>query len=116
MKKLFIPTLIFLLLASADRLPAQTASPTPKSRAVATALDHAEPAVPVEPIAAIVDAFRSNAVVAIGNVEFRGNEQCHAFQMELIRDPRFATAANDILVEFGNSRYQDVLDRFVRGE
>jgi hypothetical protein len=23
---------------------------------------------------------------------------------------------NDIVVEFGNSRYQDVMDRFVRGE
>jgi hypothetical protein len=49
-------------------------------------------------------------------VEFRGNEQSHAFQLELIRDPRFAAVANDILVEFGNSRYQDIMDRFVAGE
>jgi len=116
MKKFFLPTIICLSLACADRLPAQIAPANAKSRTVATAPDHAQPAVPVEPIAAIVDAFRSRAVVAIGNVEFRGNEQCHAFQMELIRDPRFAAVANDILVEFGNSRYQDVVDRFVRGE
>src|SRR5262249_51911639 len=51
-----------------------------------------------------------------GNVEFRGDEQVHAFQVSLVRDPRFTAVANDILVEFGNSRYQDVVDRFVRGE
>ena len=116
MKKSFLATIIFLSLAFADRLPAQIVPATAKSNTVATALDHTEPAVPVEPIAVIVAAFRSNAVVAIGNVEFRGNEQCHAFQMQLIRDLRFAAVTNDILVEFGNSRYQDVVDRFVRGE
>jgi hypothetical protein len=73
-------------------------------------------AAPVEPIPAIVEAFRSHAVVALGNVEFRGNEQAHAFQVSLIRDPRFAAVADDILVEFGNSRYQDVMDRYIRGE
>jgi hypothetical protein len=73
-------------------------------------------AAPVEPISAIVQAFQSHAVVALGNVEFRGNEQAHAFQVVLIRDPRFAAVANDILVEFGNSRYQDFVDRFIRGE
>src|SRR5262245_8701655 len=72
--------------------------------------------VPVEPIAAITEAFRTHEVVALGNVEFRGNEQAHAFQVRLIRDPRFAASANDILVEFGNSGYQDMVDRFVRGE
>ncbi len=73
-------------------------------------------AAPLEPISAIVDAFRSYSVVALGNVEFRGNQPCHAFQLSLIRDPRFTAVANDILVEFGNSRYQELLDRFIRGE
>jgi len=75
-----------------------------------------KPATPVDPIPAIVEAFGSHAVVALGNVEFRGNEQAHAFQVSLIRDPRFTAVANDILVEFGNSRYQDVMDRYIRGE
>ena len=44
------------------------------------------------------------------------NEQTHALRMSLIRDPRFAKVVNDIVVEFGNSRYQDVMDRFVGGE
>src|SRR6266853_569435 len=75
-----------------------------------------KPAVSAEPIAAIVDAFRSHAIVALGNAEFRGNEQCHNFQVSLIRDPRFTASVNDVVVEFGNARYQDVIDRFVRGE
>ncbi len=73
------------------------------------------PAEPVAPISAIIEAFRSHEIVALGNVE-GGNEQSHAFQLALIRDPRFPTVANDILVEFGNALYQDVVDRFVAGE
>ncbi|HEY7474347.1 MAG TPA: hypothetical protein VH679_05010, partial [Vicinamibacterales bacterium] len=45
-----------------------------------------------------------------------GNEQAHRFLLSLIRDPRFAAIVNDIVVEFGSARYQDVIDRFVRGE
>ena len=44
------------------------------------------------------------------------NEQGHAFRLSLIRDPRFATTVNDIVVECGNFRYQDLMDRFVRGD
>jgi hypothetical protein len=72
------------------------------------------PAVPVEPIAAILDAFRSHAVVAIPGPH--GNEQLQAFELSLIRDPRFAAMVNDIVVEDGNARYQDLMDRFVRGD
>src|SRR5215471_6002037 len=89
------------------------------SVAAAATLLHAQTppsARPVEPIAAIMEAFRDHDVVALGNVEFRGNEQSHAFQLSLIRDPRFAAVADDILVEFGNSRYQDIMDRYIRGE
>jgi hypothetical protein len=73
------------------------------------------PAAPVEPIAAIVEAFRSHSIVALGNVE-GGNQQSHAFQLALLRDSRFTAVANVILVEFGNALYQDVIDRFLRGE
>jgi uncharacterized iron-regulated protein len=45
-----------------------------------------------------------------------GNEQGHTFRLALIRDPRFASTVNDIVVEFGSARYQDLMDRFVRGE
>jgi hypothetical protein len=33
-----------------------------------------------------------------------------------IRDARIADIVNDIVVEFGTARYQDVIDRFIRGE
>lgn len=73
------------------------------------------PAVPVEPIAFIIDAFRTYSVVALGEGP-HGNEQGHAFRLSLIRDPRFAATVSDIVVECGNGRHQDVLDRFVRGD
>jgi hypothetical protein len=45
-----------------------------------------------------------------------GNEQGHSFRLSLIRDSRFAGIVDDIVVECGNARYQDLMDRFVRGE
>ena len=74
-----------------------------------------KPALPTDPIRAIVDAFRSHRVVALGEGR-HGNEQGHAFRLALIRDPRFTTVVNDIVVESGTAQYQDVMDRFVRGE
>src|SRR5436190_19923307 len=72
-------------------------------------------AVPVEPIAAILDAFRSHTIVALGEGA-HGNMPGHSFRLSLIRDSRFPDIVNDIVVEFGNARYQVVMDRFVRGE
>jgi len=93
---------MFACLTAAALLRAQAPAPVPAS--------------PVEPIEAIVEAFRSHPIVAIGNVEFRGNEQCQKFRLSLIRDPRFTAVVNDIVVEFGDAQYQEVIDRFVRGE
>ncbi len=73
-----------------------------------------KPAVPVDPIPAIVEAFQSHRVAAISDAH--GNEQAQAFLISLVRDPRFSAVVNDIVVEFGSARYQDVMDRFVRGE
>ena len=38
------------------------------------------------------------------------------FLKSLVHHPRFAGTVNDIVVEFGNARYQDVADRYVFGE
>jgi hypothetical protein len=59
---------------------------------------------PLDAIATILDAFRDHAVVALDEVH--GDERSHAFRLSLIRDARFAATVDDILVEFGNSRYQ----------
>lgn len=72
-------------------------------------------AVPVEPIRAVLEAFRSHTVVALDEGD-HGNEQGHAFRLALIRDPEFATIVNDIVVETGNARYQALMDRFIQGE
>ena len=74
------------------------------------------PAVAIEPIKAILDAFRSHSIVALSEGTTHGDEQSHAFRLALIRDPRFAATVNDIVVESGNALYQDVIDRFVRGD
>jgi hypothetical protein len=71
-------------------------------------------AQPAEPIDAILNAFRTHAIVALG--EDHGNEQQHTFIRALVRDPRFTATVNDIVVEFGNARYQDLIDRFITGE
>ena len=69
---------------------------------------------PQEPIAAIVEAFRTHDLVAVSDPH--GNLQTQLFLRTLITDPRFAAVVNDIVIEVGNARYQDVMDRYIRGE
>ena len=75
----------------------------------------ARPATPLEAIPAILDAFRTYRIVSYPGGHTDGNE-VHAQLRALIRDPRFASTVNDIVVEFGSSRYQDLMDRYVRGD
>jgi hypothetical protein len=70
--------------------------------------------VPVEPITAIVDAFQTHEIVAISDPH--GNVQLQAFLLSLIHDTRFPAAVDDIVVETLSARYQDAIDRFVRGD
>jgi len=71
-------------------------------------------AAPLDAITTILDAFRTHPVV--GLEEDHDDVGSHAFRLSLIRDPRFPLVVNDILVEFGNSLYQDIVDRFIGGE
>jgi hypothetical protein len=72
-------------------------------------------AVRVDPVSTIIDAFATYRVVALGEGP-HGNMQGHAFRLALFRDPRFTAIVNDIVIESGSARYQDFMDRFVRGE
>ena len=72
------------------------------------------PIKPREPIAGILEAFKTRQIVGIPDAH--RNTATHAFLLSLIRDPQFPTVVNDIVVECGNARHQDVADRFVRGE
>jgi hypothetical protein len=80
------------------------------------AAQSARPAVPLQPIDAILDAFRTHAVVALGEGVSHGDEAAYGFRLALLRDRRFVETVNDVVVELGNARYQDLIDRFVRGE
>ena len=82
--------------------------------AVATLAQEPTPAVPRDPVEAILEAFESYPVLALSDAH--GNEQAHAFRLALIRDPRFPLTVDDIVVELGNARYQSVVDRFVQGD
>jgi hypothetical protein len=72
------------------------------------------PAIPDDPTTVVMNAFRTHPIVALGEGQ-HWNLQGHAYRMSLIRDPRLAGAVNDIVVEFGDARYQDVIDRYVAG-
>ena len=86
------------------------------SRAPAGAMQSApaQPATPVDPIAAIIEAFRTHDIVTL--TDPHGNVQVQAFLLSLVRDPRFPEAVNDIVIETASARYQDAIDRFIRGD
>jgi hypothetical protein len=72
------------------------------------------PAAPINALDGLLAAFGTHTIVALPDAH--GSNRSHAFLLSLIRDPRFMRTVDDIVVEFGNARYQDVADRFVRGE
>jgi hypothetical protein len=92
--------LTFLLVsgkASTAQVPAKSADPIP------------EPA-----ISAILAAFDKYDVVALP--QGHGMQDLNDFVFSLIRNPVFTEKVNDIEVEFGNSLYQPMLDRYIAGE
>ena len=87
-------------------------APAPFAAAVSGA--QGSPA-PRNAIDGILDAFAVYDVVALGEGP-HGNEPGHSFRLSLIRDARFTATVNDIVVEFGNARYQQVMDRYLAGQ
>jgi hypothetical protein len=63
---------------------------------------------------ALSDAFTAADIVCIGSP--RELQELGDFLGTLVRDPAFASVCNDIVVEFGNRRYQETADRFLAGE
>jgi uncharacterized iron-regulated protein len=68
---------------------------------------------PTDAIEGIVKAFDQFPIVALG--EFHGLQEGAGFNAQLIWSPDFSAKVNDIVVEFGNALYQDVIDRYVAG-
>jgi hypothetical protein len=79
----------------------------------AASVGNAAAATPADPIGTIASLFKTYDVVGIP--ESHRHAECHVFLRQLVRDPRITSAIDDIVVEFGNGRYQDVADRYVMG-
>lgn len=100
MRKCLVGGIVLLQLVRGPAATAQAAPP------------HA--ATPVDPLAAVVEAFRTHNIVTL--TDPHGNVQVQTFLLSLVRDSRFPDAANDVVIETASARYQDAIDRFVRGD
>ena len=69
------------------------------------------PRNPIDSIAKLFDTYR---IVMLG--EIHACRQQYDLLDRLIADLAFAERVNDIVVEFGNARYQNIVDRYVAGE
>lgn len=63
---------------------------------------------------AVLRAFRAHDLVLLG--EMHGNRQQYEWLGELVVNAEFADQVDNVVMEFGNSRYQDVVDRYIRGD
>ncbi|AKJ06302.1 hypothetical protein ATI61_105709 [Archangium gephyra] len=70
--------------------------------------------VSADGVSAILEAAHDHPIVGLG--ERHHMVSAHEFLRRLVRDPRFPSAFQDIVVEFGNPRYQGVMDRYIAGE
>lgn len=70
-------------------------------------------AVPVDAVDSIIREFETHDIIAI---RIGSSEEGHAFRMSLLRTPEFPAVVDDIVVEFGASRYQEIIDSFTSGE
>ena len=103
---------VFLGLIAAPRLWAQ-------APAGARAAPSGRPAVASAPqVKSAVDGVlalsKQKSVVALGDAH--GLAQEEAFYSALVRDPRFAEQVGNVVVEFGGSTAQNIIDRYVNGE
>jgi hypothetical protein len=70
--------------------------------------------VPLNPITGLLDAFDQTPLVALG--ERHSLQEAADFLVALLHHPRFPETVQAIVVEFGNARYQPLIDRFLSGE
>jgi hypothetical protein len=70
-------------------------------------------AVRLDPVAAIIDALETHQIVALGDWHY--NLELHELRLALVRDPRFPGVVNNIVVEFGTPKHQNVIDAYVNG-
>lgn len=88
--------LYFLLFGLVRLTDAQNAEPRPQSATTA-----------------VVRAFDNHNIVMFG--EEHGCKQEYAWLRDMVATPEFADQVDDIVVEFGNSLYQAIVDRYIAG-
>ena len=64
----------------------------------------------------VLRAFETHPLVGLSDGAGHGQPDTLAFFTTLIRDARFPRTVRNIVVEFGNARYQSLIDRYVMGE
>jgi hypothetical protein len=69
---------------------------------------------PENATATVLRAFETHNIVMIG--EIHGNKQEYDWFRSLVATPEFADRVDDIVLEMGNSLYQESVDSYVRGE
>jgi hypothetical protein len=69
---------------------------------------------PQDATMAMIRAFDRHDIVMFGEVH--GSKQEYEWLCKLVSTPGFADRVDDIVVEFGNSLYQQTVDRYVAGE
>jgi hypothetical protein len=68
----------------------------------------------MDALTGILSAFDDYPIVAIG--DSHNVEQLGDFYIQLIRQPEFAAQVRNIVFEFGNAFYQDLINRYINGE
>ena len=63
----------------------------------------------------VLSAFEQHPLVAVSDGAGHGQLETRNFFAALIRDRRFAPTVRNVVIEFGNARYQTVMDRYVTG-
>jgi len=81
---------------------------------LALSLTWAQEPTPQDPVQAIVNLFDTYRIVMLG--EMHESRQEYDLLGKLVAAPGFADKVNDIVVEFGNASYQDLVDRYIAGE
>jgi hypothetical protein len=69
---------------------------------------------PSKAVEGLIEVFDRFPLVALGEVH--GSRTQHQFIASLIKHPSFANRVKDIVVEFGNAKYQPIMDRYLSGE
>jgi uncharacterized iron-regulated protein len=95
-------------------LVACSGSPSTSGPSGSSSPQPASSASPSDATEAIVHALSRYPVVAIG--ESHNLAEAGEFYDALVKSPDFARAADSVVVEFGNARFQALVDRYVAGK